>query len=54
MNTSKDLSLKQGLAEVLINMEKYNLSIPTSNANLVISYSLDAFDTLSAYILSKY
>jgi hypothetical protein len=53
MDASENLCLKQCLTEVLVNVEQHNLSISTSNANLVVSYSLDTLNALSADILSE-
>jgi len=34
-------------------MEKYNAAITSPNTYLILSYSINAFNTLSAYVLSK-
>jgi hypothetical protein len=53
LDTAIELSSHQALAEVLINMEQHNLSITTSNADFVMSYSLNAFDTHCANRLTE-
>ena len=53
MNASKQLGLKQGLAELLIHMEEDDLSVTSSNADFISSDCLNALDTLSADILGK-
>lgn len=41
------------MTEILIDMEKNNLTITTSNADFISCHSLDTFDSLSTYILSE-
>lgn len=53
MNGAEDLSFQQGLAEILINMEEDDLTITTSNTNLIIGYCDYALDALSTDVLGK-
>ena len=53
MNGSENLSFQQGLAEVLINMEKDYLTITTSYTNLIIGNCYDALDALSTDVLGE-
>lgn len=53
LNTSIELTLHQGLAEILVNVEQHNLTVTTSNAYLVIGNCLDSFNTLSANRLTE-
>lgn len=45
-NSSIELALKKRLAEVLVNMEKNNLSISSSNTDFVVSDCVNALDSL--------
>jgi len=52
MNTTINLGLKKSLTALLIDVEKYNLSITTTNCDFIMSNCLDSSDTESAHILS--
>jgi hypothetical protein len=42
------------LTEVLVNVEKHDLTITTTYADLIFSDSLDAFYALRTHVLSEY
>lgn len=52
MNTSIDLGLKKSLTALLVNVEKNNLAITTTNCDFVMTDSLDGSHTKSTDILS--
>lgn len=53
LDASIKLGLHQWLTEILVDMEQNNLSITTTHTNFVVGDSLNIFDSLSTYRLSK-
>ena len=49
----ENLSFKERLAEVTVNMEEYNGSVSSTDCYFVVGYWDYAFDSLSANILSE-
>jgi hypothetical protein len=52
-NATVELALKERLTEVLVDVEKNDLAIATSDADLVVGDSFDLFDALGADTLAE-